>query len=108
MRRSRSSSSDVLKAHGPQYSNDHNTSNTRNDIAVPRRTRRPDRSPAAIALAAGRCWQEYRKAGGSRERVIADFLIGAHALSHADRLLTRDSGYFKTYFPTLPLYDPGE
>ena len=106
MRRSRSSSSDVLKAHGPQYSNDHNTSNTRNDIAVPRRTRRPDRSPAATALAAGRCWQEYRKAGGSRERVIADFLIGAHAAARADRLLTRDRGFYRNCFPGLPILDP--
>lgn len=61
---------------------------------------------ATAALAAGRSWQEYRKAGGSRERVIADFLIGAHAGAQADRLLTRDRGFYRKYFTGLSIIDP--
>ncbi len=61
---------------------------------------------AAAALAAGRSWQQYRKAGGSRERVIADFLIGAHASAQADRLLTRDRGFYRKYFTGLEILDP--
>ncbi len=63
---------------------------------------------AATALQAGRAWQEYRKAGGPRERVIADFLIGAHASSLADRLLTRDRGFYRNRFAQLPIIDPSD
>jgi len=61
---------------------------------------------SATSLAVGRRWRAYRKAGGSRERVIADFMIGAHALANADRLLTRDRGFYRRYFEHLRVLDP--
>lgn len=61
----------------------------------------------AEALQASQTWQAYRARGGMRERVIADFLIGAHASARADRLLTHDRGFFRTYFEDLIVVDPG-
>ena len=58
------------------------------------------------ATLAGTAWKKYRAGGGKRDRVIADFLIGAHAASQCDRLLTRDRGYYKKCFGGLVIVDP--
>lgn len=61
---------------------------------------------ASAAFAAGAVWSAYRRAGGRRERMIADFLVGAHASVHADRLLTRDRRFYGTRFRDLDILDP--
>jgi len=65
-------------------------------------------SPMSLetALEAARAWKDYRRGGGPKNRVAADFLIGAHALHQTDRLLTRDQGFYRTYFKPLAILDP--
>ena len=58
------------------------------------------------ALNAAKSWQQYRKAGGKRDRIAADFLIGAHALIQCDRLLTRDGDFYRKYFQDLEIINP--
>jgi predicted nucleic acid-binding protein len=61
---------------------------------------------AAVAERAGGAWRAYRHAGGPRDRVIADFLVAAHAAEQADRLLTRDRGFHRSAFGGLAILDP--
>jgi hypothetical protein len=64
----------------------------------------PMERPAA--LLAGALWREYRARAAMRDRVIADFLIAAHARVQCDRLLTRDRGFCRDYFKDLTVIDP--
>ena len=57
-------------------------------------------------FAASRVWRQYRRQGGSRTRILADFLVGAHGQHQANRLLSRDRGFYKSLFPSLNLIDP--
>ena len=54
---------------------------------------------------AAKGWLKYRKSGGTRKRIAADFLIGGHALIQCDRLLTRDQGVFASVFNSLDILD---
>jgi predicted nucleic acid-binding protein len=62
--------------------------------------------PWDAAYLAGQRHAIYRKKGGSRERTLPDFLIGAHAVVKRHRLLTRDARRFRSYFPSLDIIAP--
>ncbi len=55
---------------------------------------------------ASRIWREYRRNGGKRTRVLADFLVGAHAQKQATGLLSRDRGFYRSLFPSLKVHNP--
>ncbi|MBL8519264.1 MAG: type II toxin-antitoxin system VapC family toxin [Betaproteobacteria bacterium] len=59
------------------------------------------------AIRAGIMQRRFRERGGKRgDRVIADFLVGAHALLHCNALITRDNGFFREYFKGLKIIKP--
>jgi hypothetical protein len=58
------------------------------------------------ALGAARSWHNYRRRGGGRDRIAADFLIGGHAAAQAERLLTRDLGFYRKHFKGFAVVSP--
>lgn len=62
--------------------------------------------PFEAAYKAGIAHVHYRRNGGSRERTLPDFLIGAHAAVRSHQLLTRDPTRYRAYFPDLDIISP--
>lgn len=62
--------------------------------------------PLAASFLAGHAHAAYRRAGGTREAVLPDFLIGAHAAVTDRPLLTRDPRRIATYIPGATLIAP--
>jgi len=63
-------------------------------------------SSQSSATLAGEMFRSYLQRGGKRGRIVPDFLLAAHAQTHAQRLLARDRGYYRDYFTQLKLWDP--
>ncbi|MDA8068345.1 MAG: type II toxin-antitoxin system VapC family toxin [Actinomycetota bacterium] len=62
--------------------------------------------PSAASFLAGHAHAEYRRAGGSRQAILPDFLIGAHAAVTGRPLLTRDPTRIARYIPGADLISP--
>jgi predicted nucleic acid-binding protein len=74
------------------------------NVLLPETLFRRDSLPWEAAFLAGRAFRRYKQAGGGKPRMLADFLIGAHAAVAGFTLLSRDRGYLH-YF-NVELLDP--
>lgn len=62
--------------------------------------------PREAAFLAACAHADYRDRGGQLQRILPDFLIGAHALVERIPLLTRDARRYGRAFPGLQLITP--
>jgi hypothetical protein len=76
------------------------------DDVLPEDEYRREGLPFEAAFAASRAFSVYRRQGGPREKVMPDFLIGAHAAIRGYPILTRDPTAFRKYFPDVELIAP--
>lgn len=74
--------------------------------SLPQSVYHREQFPWEAAFVAGRAHSAYRRRGGKRDRTLPDFLIGAHAAVKGYRLLTRDAGRYRAYFPDLDIIAP--
>lgn len=62
--------------------------------------------PKPALFLAGKAFARYRRAGGMRSNILADFFIGAHAAVGGLKLLTRDARKYQTYFADIDVIAP--
>ena len=62
--------------------------------------------PREALFLAGKVFLAYRRARGSKQSVLPDFYIGAHAAVMRWPLLTRDVARYRSYFPGMSLISP--
>lgn len=62
--------------------------------------------PRPALFLAGKAFGRYRRQGGTKSNVLADFFIGAHAAVARIPLLTRDTRRYESYFPSVALISP--
>lgn len=81
-------------------------SKERLDALLPVDLFRRESLPIEAAFLAGRAFRRYKDQGGEKPRMLADFLIGAHAAVRGYGLVSRDRGY-RHHFQ-VELLDPSE
>ena len=62
--------------------------------------------PKEALFLAGKAFLQYKRRKCTKNNVLPDFFIGAHAAVAGHRLITRDKGRFSTYYPQLELIMP--
>jgi predicted nucleic acid-binding protein len=62
--------------------------------------------PREALFLAGKAYLAYRRRRGTKQHVLPDFFIGAHAAIVGLTILTRDASRYRTYFPTVKLIAP--
>jgi hypothetical protein len=62
--------------------------------------------PRPALFLAGKAFVRYRRQGGEKQNVLADFFIGAHAAVTRYPILTRDTRRYSTYFSDVKLISP--
>jgi hypothetical protein len=62
--------------------------------------------PRPALFLAGKALVKYRRTGGTKGNVLADFFVGAHAAVTGCAILTRDARRYRNYFPRVPLIVP--
>lgn len=62
--------------------------------------------PRPALFLAGKAFVKYRRAGGRKANVLADFFVGAHAAVMGWGIITRDAGCYRSYFPRVVLVVP--
>lgn len=86
----------------------HFTSQTECDAFLEDASIRVEPLGREASFRAGRAWRAYRRRGGKRDRILPDFLVGAHAEVQASQFITRDRRFYSDSFPALKIVDPSQ
>jgi hypothetical protein len=62
--------------------------------------------PRPALFLAGKAFLQYRRHGGAKQSILADFFIGAHAAVVGLPVLTRDGQRYRSFFPTVEVISP--
>jgi predicted nucleic acid-binding protein len=76
------------------------------DAAIASAQLQVDQLPHPALFLAGKAFVRYRHQGGTKQNVLSDFFIGAHAAVAGCAVLTRDPRRYRSYFPTVDLITP--
>jgi predicted nucleic acid-binding protein len=62
--------------------------------------------PRQALFLAAQAFRLYRQRGGNKTAPLPDFFIGAHAAAMKIPIITRNTGRYRTYFPSVELICP--